>query len=199
MEAITNHQTQSATNDTVIVFQEKHSNNAVGYDTFSQQPVTSIMFSNHYGMRKAVSQALMDVALMMVNISQLRTLLTSDDDIDFRLVLTYLVSFSLGFQILFAIVLYTIWIREYEQRQKDKYLKKSRKVAKVAGRTNTAAAIEAGNSKGQTCCEGRRITSILSYVSMALAFAITVINMFITGFGIEVESPEGCVKKTNSS
>ncbi|BFZ08432.1 hypothetical protein BsWGS_11471 [Bradybaena similaris] len=180
---------------------EEHPDNADGYDPFSQQSFGPLMSGNQYSMRKTASQALMDVALMMANISQLRTLLTAGDDIDYHVALIVMVALSLSCQLLFAILIFIIWMRESEQHQQDDYLKTLREVTETSSGTDTAAKTAARNSylRRQMSYQGHRITSHLNYVSMVLVFVITVINMFITGFGIKLESPDDSVQKTNSS
>ncbi|CAG5118600.1 unnamed protein product [Candidula unifasciata] len=180
---------------------DEHPDIADGYDPFSEQSLGPLMSSNQYSMRKTASQALMDVALMMANISQLRTLLTAGGDIDYSVLLIVMVALSLSFQLLFAILIFIIWMRESEQHQKDDYLKALRELADAKSETDTAEMSAARNSylRRQISYLGHRITSHLNYITMVLVFIITVINMFITGFGIKLEPSADHVQKSNSS
>lgn len=54
------------------------------------------MSTNQYSVRKMASQALIDVALMMANIAQLRTLVSGGEEISYKTFLLALVGFSLA-------------------------------------------------------------------------------------------------------
>uniref|UniRef100_A0A0B6Y9L8 Uncharacterized protein n=1 Tax=Arion vulgaris TaxID=1028688 RepID=A0A0B6Y9L8_9EUPU len=161
-----------------------------GYDPLSPDSLGPLLSSNQYSMRKIAAQALMDVALMMANISQLRTLLTAGDAMEYYVALITLVAFSLAFQLLFAILIFLIWMRENDQHQKDDYLKTLREVlqATKGGTAEDDAKIRSSYLQRVEDYKENRVTSHLNYVTMVLVFVITVINMFITGFGIKLET-----------
>ena len=88
--------------------------------------------TNQFTARKTAAQALMDVALMMANISQLRTLLTvGPDKMDYFYVLTVLVAMSLVCQVFFAILIFVIWMRESDHDQREEFLKNIQQVCQV--------------------------------------------------------------------
>ncbi|XP_025107887.1 uncharacterized protein LOC112572428 [Pomacea canaliculata] len=68
---------------------------------------------NEFSTRKTAAHALMDVALMMANISQLRTLLAADkDNKPFFWPLLVLIALSLLCQITFAFLVIILWSRQ---------------------------------------------------------------------------------------
>jgi hypothetical protein len=180
---------------------DKEDDIADGYDPFSQESFRPLMSANQYSMRKTASQALMDVALMMANISQLRTLLTAGESMEYSTLLIVMVALSLGCQVIFAILISIIWMRESEQHQKDEYLNTLREVTEANNGAVKMIKDKNRNSllRRQQSFQGHVLTSHLNYISMVLVFTITVINMFITGFGIKLETPATTTPKTTTS
>ncbi|CAG5120806.1 unnamed protein product [Candidula unifasciata] len=169
-----------------------------GYDPLSAESLGPLMSSNQFGMRKIAAQALMDVALMMANISQLRTLLTAGVKMDYYITLIALVILSLALQLLFALLIFVMWTRESDQHRKDEYLKTLRNVIEVTKLGSTADKEKARDLlvRKQEDYNEDRLTSHLNYITMILVFAITVVNMFITGFGIKLEESTDALNKT---
>ncbi|BFZ10710.1 hypothetical protein BsWGS_13749 [Bradybaena similaris] len=177
---------------------KKDADDSDGYDPLSAESLGPLMTSNQFGMRKIAAQALMDVALMMANISQLRTLLEAGDKMQYYVALMALVIVSLALQLLFAVLIFVMWVRESDQHQKDDYLKTLRNVIEVTKLGTPAEKDKARDLlvRKQEDYNENRLTSHLNYVTMVLVFVITVVNMFITGFGIKLEQPTGTVNTT---
>ncbi|XP_005090410.2 uncharacterized protein LOC101856775 [Aplysia californica] len=169
-----------------------HADDADGFDALNAQTFAPLLSANQYTVRKMAAQALMDVALMMANISQLRTLITAGvDHMEYYYPLLILVSTSLISQIVFAILIFIIWVRESDQDQREEYLTTLSQVvaANNSGRPNRAASEKLRLSllKREEDYHHHRITNHMNYATMVLVFLITVINMFITGFGIKLD------------
>jgi hypothetical protein len=161
-----------------------------GYDPLSSESLGPLLTSNQYSMRKIAAQALMDVALMMANISQLRTLLNGGEAMEYYVLLVSMVVVSLAFQLLFALLIFFIWMKESDQHLREDYTKTLREVIEVSKNGTAAEKLKTRNTlleKKETFDENR-LTSHLNYATMILVFIITVINMFITGFGIKLEA-----------
>ncbi|XP_076446680.1 uncharacterized protein LOC143284018 [Babylonia areolata] len=79
--------------------------------------MTAPTSGNEFTARKTAAHAMMDTALLMANISQLRVLLTGDSAaINFFVPLLCLIVFSILCQILFALIILVIWARETHRR-----------------------------------------------------------------------------------
>ncbi|XP_059169685.1 ninjurin-1-like isoform X2 [Physella acuta] len=156
-----------------------------GNNPLTPESFAPLLSTNQFLVRKMASQALMDVALMMANISQLRTLVVAGpDNMEYFYALITLVGFSLAAQIIFAILIFIIWVRESDQHQRHEYLTSLQKRPNTGANNSSVTPEELDEDFRQ-----QRITNHLNYVTMVLVFTITVANMFITGFGIKLEVP----------
>lgn len=159
----------------------------------SPEALSPLLSNNQYTVRKMAAQGLMDVALMMANISQLRTLVTAGNDLEYYTVLLYMVGFSLAAQVVFAITIFIIWMRETEDNYREEFLATIRQVA--ASKTPEAGAAKQSvildRAKQEEKFRRHQLTNRLNYGTIVLVFLITVTNMFITGFGIKLEQPNG--------
>ncbi|CAL1526215.1 unnamed protein product [Lymnaea stagnalis] len=165
---------------------------ADGFDPLTAESFAPLLSTNQYLVRKMASQALMDVALMMANISQLRTLVYGGPEgMEYYYVLLTLVGFSLGAQIIFAVLIFVIWVRESDQHQRQEYYRVRNAECFETPKHNAAnnpderARLSTLNRDEEF--RTQRLTNHLNYITMVLVFIITVVNMFITGFGIKLE------------
>ncbi|KAK3794052.1 hypothetical protein RRG08_028484 [Elysia crispata] len=150
-----------------------------------------LLSTNQYTVRKMAAQGLMDVALMMANISQLRTLITAGPDLEYYYVLIYMVSFSLAAQVVFAIIIFIIWMRETEDNYREEFLATIKQIAASKSAESQAAkeSLRVDRAKLEEKFRRHEWTNRLNYGTIVLVFMITVTNMFITGFGIKLEAP----------
>lgn len=183
-----------------------------GEDALSAIPFTPLLNSNQYTVRKMAAQAMMDVALMMANISQLRTLLSGGSQhISYFPFLMGLVAFSLTSQVAFGILIFVIWVRESTDNQREEFEKtiRDRLLGPVPGAEDAgkkpppdAARVREltrqSIARKQEHFECDLVTNRLNHVTMVLVFLITVTNMFITGFGIETPADWGSPPGNNT-
>ncbi|RUS84889.1 hypothetical protein EGW08_007358 [Elysia chlorotica] len=144
-------------------------------------PLTS---NNQFTAREIVSQGLIDVALMMANISQLRTLITAGSEVEHYDFLLSLVIFSLVAQIMFAVIIFIIYMREAEDHHKEEFRALLRQGDIELG--SVAESIKVYKFRMEQRFRRRQLTNRLNFVTIVLVFLITLINMFITGFGIKL-------------
>ncbi|XP_070193385.1 ninjurin-1-like [Littorina saxatilis] len=167
------------------------SDNPDGEEVFTNIPFTPLLSNNQYTVRKMAAQAMMDVALMMANISQLRTLMAGGStNITYFYLLISLVVFSLISQLVFGILIFIIWVRESAAQQREEYEQNMRDKEIRSGDTSSGAVLKLRFSLVRQREQFQRdvITNRLNHVTMVLVFLITVVNMFITGFGIQPPS-----------
>ncbi|KAH9489324.1 Ninjurin-1 [Bulinus truncatus] len=160
---------------------------ADGADPLTSESFAPLLSTNQFLVRKMAAQALMDVALMMANISQLRTLVyAGPGHMEYYYPLLILVSLSLAAQLIFAVLIFVIWVRESDQHQRQEYLR----MAEVKANANPEERARLSTLNRDEEFRAQRLTNHLNYITMVLVFAITVVNMFITGFGIKLDSTE---------
>lgn len=155
---------------------------------------------NAFSSRKTAAHAMMDVALMMANISQLRVLLTSSPQSHFYYPLLCLIITSLISQVLFAFIIVFLWARENFKCARRRPKSEARTPGKVPRLIRQFSRGRMGvNSPYGTSLDGTTdtdeysnddadpdvIMEILHCFSVVLVFFITVVNMFITGLGLD--------------
>ncbi|XP_076448413.1 ninjurin-1-like [Babylonia areolata] len=174
-----------------------------GDEVFTDVPFMPLLSHNQYTVRKMAAQAMMDVALMMANISQLRTLLAGGStNITYFYILLSLVIFSLVSQLVFGILIFIIWVRESSAHQREEFQRSMReKEFRSVGDASPDAVVKVRLSMMRQRENYRHdlTTNHLNHVTMVLVFLITVTNMFITGFGIEPPSEWDSSPETNST
>ncbi|GFR79262.1 ninjurin-2 [Elysia marginata] len=176
------------------------SGNEGGRVNLTLEDLEPLLSTNQYQVRKMVAQRLMDYALMMANISQLRTLITAGEDLEHYIVLVCMVSFSLLAQLIFAIIIFIIWTRETEENSREEFLAHLRQVAasKAPESLEAKESLSLEMAKLKTRFQQQRLTNRMNYGTVVLVFMITVTNMFITGFGIKLEKPPSSEPVTSS-
>ncbi|CAL1526214.1 unnamed protein product [Lymnaea stagnalis] len=109
---------------------------------------------------------------------------------EFYYALTTLVGLSLLAQLVFAVLIFVIWVRESDQNQRQEYFLP----LSVYLQMSETSACRSAEEKAKTVTLKRdeeflaqRSTNRLNYLTTVLVFSITVINMFITGFGIKLD------------
>ncbi|XP_070198255.1 uncharacterized protein [Littorina saxatilis] len=172
-----------------------------GPEFLQAPPVTPAR--NEYTSRKALAHAMMDAALLMANISQLRMLLAArGDNTTFFVPLLGLIVFSISCQFFFAVLILVIWARE------SRVLSSRSSPTTIAPTHHDRPDNIMNNNNGT---EGRRgtgaaallpqnpvhdyvdtddaiydvTTQRIHLLTVVLVFVITVTNMFITGLGFE--------------
>ncbi|XP_067661107.1 ninjurin-1-like [Haliotis asinina] len=117
---------------------------------------------NEFGVRRTTVQNMLDLALVAANISQLRIILTVNPSyLDFYYLMLSCVCLSLGCQVLFAIIVLALKIRE--------------------DLINSVSRDQEGQQESKRLTRDR-VTDILNYCSMALVLLVLLLNMVISAF-----------------
>ncbi|XP_052807446.1 ninjurin-1-like [Mya arenaria] len=140
----------------------------IGFKDISSSATPNI----YVGKRNFIHQ-LMDVALMMANVSQLKTLLVSDRGDYFYLLLTF-ICLSISLQVIFTICMLVIWSIE----------RKLEKTTTETATTSTSITAHVHTILSATEERQRVIADRLDKVGNVLVLFIIVSNVFVTGFGV---------------
>ncbi|XP_046556994.1 ninjurin-1-like [Haliotis rubra] len=117
---------------------------------------------NEFGVRRTTVQNMLDLALVAANISQLRIILTVGPGyLDFYYLMLSCVCLSLGCQVLFALIILIVKIRENEM---DSVSRDPEVQTESIRQTRD------------------RVADRLNYLSMALVLFVLLLNMVISGF-----------------
>uniref|UniRef100_A0A2C9LA44 Uncharacterized protein n=1 Tax=Biomphalaria glabrata TaxID=6526 RepID=A0A2C9LA44_BIOGL len=189
----------------------EHENNvgvpddADGVDPLTPESFAPLLSTNQFLVRKMASQALMDVALMMANISQLRTLIYAGEIPTFKKISTPLVHLTYPVMLLPLVLVTFSDPDDKDENREDKLGSKKERFIKGKNRfseglkdlmaeakavTNPDERARLSNLNRDEEFRTQRLTNHMNYVTMVLVFLITVINMFITGFGIKLDYAE---------
>uniref|UniRef100_A0A8C3IVT0 Ninjurin 2 n=1 Tax=Chrysemys picta bellii TaxID=8478 RepID=A0A8C3IVT0_CHRPI len=104
---------------------------------------------NHYATKKSVAESMLDVALFMANVTQLKAVLEQEVSFQYYATLISLISISLFFQVVIGILLIIIARLNLNDVSKQHRL------------------------------------NVLNNVATALIFITVILNIFITGFGVQ--------------
>ncbi|KAG6939655.1 ninjurin 2, partial [Chelydra serpentina] len=104
---------------------------------------------NHYATKKSVAESMLDVALFMANVTQLKAVLEQGVSFQYYATLISLISISLFFQVVIGILLIIIARLNLNDVSKHQRL------------------------------------NVLNNVATALIFITVILNIFITGFGVQ--------------
>uniref|UniRef100_A0A8C3XUJ7 Ninjurin 2 n=1 Tax=Chelydra serpentina TaxID=8475 RepID=A0A8C3XUJ7_CHESE len=104
---------------------------------------------NHYATKKSVAESMLDVALFMANVTQLKAVLEQGVSFQYYATLISLISISLFFQVVIGILLIIIARLNLNDVSKQQRL------------------------------------NVLNNVATALIFITVILNIFITGFGVQ--------------
>lgn len=147
---------------------------------------------NHFNIRRNFVSSLMDIALLLANVSQLRTLLSSNVTHAYYYVKCGLVGFSIFLQMIVTILLLIIW--NIENRHNDE--KENQIITVGIGQnsgfvsTNGSMILQStlnlnslSTPRGKCSCNTRLLdTFVIGFILL-----IIVVNVFITGLGIDVK------------
>ncbi|KAL3853178.1 hypothetical protein ACJMK2_016743 [Sinanodonta woodiana] len=144
---------------------------------------------NHYNIRRNFVSSLMDIALLLANVSQLRTLLSYNVADASYYVKCGLVGFSIFLQMIVTVLLLVIWNIEYSRKDE----KENR--INVAIVQNSGFTSKNGSMIFQSIMDVNSLsmprrkcscnTRLLDTFVIGIILLITVINVFITGLGID--------------
>ncbi|CAM4454218.1 ninjurin-2 [Caretta caretta] len=104
---------------------------------------------NHYATKKSVAESMLDVALFMANVTQLKAVLEQGVSFQYYATLISLISISLFFQVVIGILLIIIARLNLNDVSKQQHL------------------------------------NVLNNAATALIFITVILNIFITGFGVQ--------------
>lgn len=145
---------------------------------------------NLYATKKSAAQGLLDLALLMANASQLKHIIMTDGDHRFYTAMIILLSSSIALQIVVAIgLLFLARIRIYDYATRQDLENRINELQRGEDETDAAA-----TEKKEMQAEEERVqrklkrADFLNNVTVAGIFILTVINVFISAFGLN-ESP----------
>ena len=130
---------------------------------------------NGFQIRRNISMGMYDVALLMANVSQLKTLLDSDSTEHVTTVLVLLIA-SISLHILSAILLYILFVLE-KVDENIKIPKPNEKKCNEEIQTTMCSFC----SRNQSVCYCWHMIKI-DCVATFFVFVVTVLNVFITAF-----------------
>ncbi|XP_071166502.1 ninjurin-2-like [Mytilus edulis] len=147
--------------------------------------------TNKFQSRREVTKGLYDVALLMANVSQLKSVLDSKDS-RYYTALVCLLSLSISLHLISAILLYVLLIIEKQTKNKQQH--DSEGINKKEGNptqqspTRQTSTTESGKTAVCTncfavtpCCRCWQIYKI-DIIATFCVFGVTVLNIFITAF-----------------
>ncbi|XP_052811728.1 ninjurin-1-like [Mya arenaria] len=123
----------------------------------------------YVGKRNFIHQ-LMDVALVMANVSQLKSLLSINDKDKYFYALLVFILLSITLQVIFTVCMLIIWSIE---KKLDEHAQDTSPAAHVNDRRN------------------RIISERLDKIGNILVLLVIVSNVFVTGFGVEPHLKDG--------
>ncbi|CAC5420276.1 unnamed protein product [Mytilus coruscus] len=158
---------------------------------------SNTIVKNKFQSRREVTKGLYDVALLMANVSQLKSVLDSDDS-TYYMALVCLLSLSISLHLISAILLYVLLIIEKNAKNKQQHEavninSKERYQTQQSTSTPTPAyesvktAVCTNCSAVTTCCRCWKIYKI-DIIATFCVFGVTVLNIFITAFGSSIKS-----------
>ncbi|KAK3606548.1 hypothetical protein CHS0354_041508 [Potamilus streckersoni] len=139
---------------------------------------------NHFNVRRNFVSGLMDMALLLANVSQLRTLLSSNVTDAYYYVKCDLVGFSIFLQMVVAVLLLVIWNIEYSHKDDKGNQTYVTGFASVNG-SMIIQSTQNLNSQFTPRSKCSRNTRRYDTFVIGLIMLIIVINVFITGLGID--------------
>lgn len=132
---------------------------------------------NRFQIRRNISMGMYDVALLMANVSQLRTHLDSDSPKHYMLVLVFLLA-SILLHVISAVLLYILFaIEKLNENIKNQEPKGKNDNEGIQSQITTCSFC----SRNQSLCYCWHMYKI-DCVATFLVFVVTVLNVFITAF-----------------
>ncbi|KAH1186505.1 hypothetical protein KIL84_019254 [Mauremys mutica] len=126
---------------------------------------------NHYATKKSVAESMLDVALFMANVTQLKAVLEQGVSFQYYATLISLISISLFFQVVIGILLIIIG----PDCQID-----------VIGSCGCASENKAPLARlNLNDVSKQHRLNVLNNTATALIFITVILNIFITGFGVQ--------------
>jgi len=139
---------------------------------------------NKFQARRNITHGMYDVALLMANVSQLKSVLDAQTH-PYYIPLICLLALSITLHITSAILLYFLMIKEKNAENKRRHFEELNEKEKAhldsnenMGKTVTYCSV---CSEQQESCECWKVYKI-DVVATMFVFAVTVINVFITAF-----------------
>ncbi|XP_076101554.1 ninjurin-2-like [Mytilus galloprovincialis] len=147
--------------------------------------------TNKFQSRREVTKGLYDVALLMANVSQLKSVLDSKDNIYYT-ALVCLLSFSISLHLISAILLYVLLIIEKQTKNKQQYdseriNKKEENQMQTPATESVKAAVCTNCFAVTPSCRCWQIYKI-DIIATLCVFGVTVVNIFITAFYSSVKT-----------
>ncbi|XP_052100348.1 ninjurin-1-like [Mytilus californianus] len=147
--------------------------------------------SNKFQSRRDVTKGLYDVALLMANVSQLRSVLDSTDN-KYYMALVGLLIASISFHLISAFLLYALLIVEKQAQNKRQHANEN-KTKSQSTVNQTSSNVSAKSAVCTNCfadipsCCCWKIYKI-DIVATVCVIAVTILNVFITAFGSSIKS-----------
>ncbi|XP_063433207.1 uncharacterized protein LOC134715164 isoform X5 [Mytilus trossulus] len=135
---------------------------------------------NKFQSRREVTKGLYDFALLMANVSQLKTVLDTKDT-TYYTTLVCLLSISISLHLISAILLYVLLIIEKQTKNKQQYDNEQSTPKQTSATESVKTAVCTNCFAVTSCCRCWRIYEI-DIIATLCVFGVTVINIFITAF-----------------
>ncbi|XP_063431227.1 uncharacterized protein LOC134713869 isoform X2 [Mytilus trossulus] len=147
--------------------------------------------SNKFQSRREVTKGLYDVALLMANVSQLKSVLDSKDN-TYYTALVCLLSLSISLHLISAILLYVLLVIEKQNKNKQQHdseginkkegIQTQQSMTRQTSATGSVKTAVCTNCFAVTpCCRCWQIYKI-DIIATFCVFGVTVLNIFITAF-----------------
>ncbi|CAC5420277.1 unnamed protein product [Mytilus coruscus] len=173
-------------------------NNCTGVEMEDETDSSSnTSVTNKFQSRREVTKGLYDVALLMANVSQLKSVLDSNDSTYYTF-LVCLLSLSISLHLISAILLYVLLIIEKQTKNKQQHdsesiNRKDGNQTQQSTPTQTPAnesiktAVCTNCFAVTPCCRCWQIYKI-DIIATFCVFGVTVLNIFITAFGSSIKT-----------
>ncbi|XP_052100350.1 ninjurin-1-like isoform X2 [Mytilus californianus] len=170
--------------------------NTLGEDETDNTSNTGV-FTNKFQSRREVTKGLYDVALLMANVSQLKSVLDSDDS-TYYMALVCLLSLSIALHLASAILLYILLIIEKNAKNKQQHdaVKINSKEGYQTKQSSLKQTPANESEKTAVCTNCFAVTPYcrcwkiykIDIIATFCVFGVTVLNIFITAFGSSIKS-----------
>ena len=142
---------------------------------------------NHFLVRRNLVHSMLDVALLLANVSQLRTVLHSNSNSPYYIPTLSLISVSIALQVIIALLMIAMWSME-RQTSETSFHKCTfaRSDSKISRETKSSALAYLVNNDNMTRPERRKEekSAKIDKVVLILITFVIIMNVFITGIGL---------------
>ncbi|KAK3102955.1 hypothetical protein FSP39_015255 [Pinctada imbricata] len=151
--------------------------------------------TNKYSSRKSFVCSLFDVALMMANFSQMKTVLDQNqEEQKWYYVLLSCIGLSILLQIVFAVLMLIVWCIERRLEQRCPHHKVTNRDGNSTPQSQTGGTCCIGNTKSKCCSSD--VADTLDEIGLFVVFIVIVLNIVIVSFGLTATGTINPANKT---